>query len=791
MNDDPQTVATVASQPDVVTILHLSDLHFRAGMDPDFQARLDAFRICAAELKPSPDIVVCTGDLVDNPLGWDDEAYADAAKAAVKWLEETCRSFGFEAKDRLVVVPGNHDYRKSGVADARNGWGMMCWTAVKEALGLKKSADSGTAQKSQPIATDKALFENHFKPYFRPLMFPDFKVCVLPLDTNQGEHLLDLAGGEISMEEMNRFSRMIAEFEKGGDYSACHKIVAMHHHPMPIPRSETDAQVDLEPTLMLKNAGVLMKQLIQNRMDIILHGHKHHPGYSTASFEVDRSLSHPIHVLAAGTVAKTDAGYFSFNVLRLRRNGKSECLRFSRSTSAASFDPARPLVFPLGPREDVRRDRFQRLLRRHNPLMLCEEFRARIIINEHGDRVLRIELGGLRPLRGLIDTYSLAQHDPWAVITKTAVRNVGQYHHVVDIEQADSSRHRLCFRPPLSAENKNSPWILLESSAASMYAVTEEACRLKKMDGSNREEFEFGSATVATNRLEIEIEFPPGLRIEGAYAEALDENGNKDEEEEVEIQPYFSFDKERNTARICINHPLPRHKYSITWRVPPVDAALKDEAVATCRAIDKALLDPAAASRLDPLLNDLQARISSDSDFGSASAGDCEINLLAFDKADGSVRCIAGTQPAADPIRTHRWKLGPTLKQGLEGRCYSSRRTYFGNSAWAHWTSFHQPPYATSNEAMVSCWPFFYPKDKAHRVVFILRIATANVASNLVRLASEDSTGERDDFARRFLGNELYFAIGQALGLSRHVLEKSWKDMAFSQGALDTPRNGG
>lgn len=98
-----------ASEP--VRILHLSDIHFRASKtwdaDPVLRA-LTGFIGQEVEQGLMPDLVAMTGDLAFS-------GKADEYELAIAWLEDLWPKFGDLPRDRLLLVPGNHDVDRSKV----------------------------------------------------------------------------------------------------------------------------------------------------------------------------------------------------------------------------------------------------------------------------------------------------------------------------------------------------------------------------------------------------------------------------------------------------------------------------------------------------------------------------------------------------------------------------------------------------------------------------------------------------------------------------------------------------
>lgn len=88
-----------------IRLLHLSDTHFRAGRAWDADPVLRALaRFIADEVKAGllPDVVALTGDLAFSGSA---EEYA----LACEWLDGLWTTLNGIPRDRLLLVPGNHD----------------------------------------------------------------------------------------------------------------------------------------------------------------------------------------------------------------------------------------------------------------------------------------------------------------------------------------------------------------------------------------------------------------------------------------------------------------------------------------------------------------------------------------------------------------------------------------------------------------------------------------------------------------------------------------------------------
>lgn len=105
-------VLTGAEEPDrsnavSVSILHLSDFHLRASRKQEWQPRLRGLLSALADV--SPDLIVVTGDIAYS-------GQADEYDLAYDWfIKQLLPALGLD-RDRLFLVPGNHDVNRSLVS---------------------------------------------------------------------------------------------------------------------------------------------------------------------------------------------------------------------------------------------------------------------------------------------------------------------------------------------------------------------------------------------------------------------------------------------------------------------------------------------------------------------------------------------------------------------------------------------------------------------------------------------------------------------------------------------------
>ncbi|MGC2322691.1 MAG: metallophosphoesterase, partial [Terriglobales bacterium] len=255
-------------------IAHISDVHFER-LDRDVSDRLaGALRLV------SPNLLIFTGDLVDN--FW-------KIKQAKEWLLQLCTGCQLDPERQLVVIPGNHDYRLYGNFGFRPATGHC--------------------------------FRKHFAEWNRNrvILYREYGICIIRVDSNP--IIFGFARGVVSQWQLRRIR---AELEALRDedrrfVAAATKIALVHHHPLPVPHEGQDT------FLMLEKAQNLIQFLAEQRVDCILHGHKHRAPHSLLSLGTCISSDRVVQVIGAGTAVaggtdRESRGH-NFNVITVEDTG--------------------------------------------------------------------------------------------------------------------------------------------------------------------------------------------------------------------------------------------------------------------------------------------------------------------------------------------------------------------------------------------------------------------------------------------------------------------------------------
>lgn len=330
----------ISSHPDRVRILHLSDLHFTpetsttGGDKASFLRQLeDVLNHLGSEPEGRIDLMAVTGDLSDfSKLRKREDQHKDTLEKAKSYLHELVTSiWPDDGGKRLLVIPGNHDYRWFG------------------------NTGSKEAEKN---------FKNIFVHEFQHTIyrFQNFvEVAFGCFDSNHEHHKgLDFARGLLRPDDVSDFSRQYNTYRAAEHRYHSIRVALIHHHPLPVTASEPpEARGVFEKMrsffqsapelLLLRNSGTVLWKLLQEDFRLVLHGHLHGSGYWRAMTTLKDGSEKWIEVISANSAHKSDEP--SFNIVDIHRDGFIETVTFPWSRTGIR---SRNFVLGSAPYNDVR-----------------------------------------------------------------------------------------------------------------------------------------------------------------------------------------------------------------------------------------------------------------------------------------------------------------------------------------------------------------------------------------------------------------------------------------------------
>jgi hypothetical protein len=315
------------------TILQISDLH----RDPHNPIRNDALLTSLENDRqrynrddppiPSPDIIVVSGDVIQGaPPGTDrfEEILAAQHEEALQFLSALADRFVGGRRDRVVIVPGNHDVsachamqsfkaidiapdrRKDLVSLLFNADSPMRWSWPD--FGLFEIADAARYdERMAPFAAFYRKFysgSRHFdldpSKQFDIFDFPEFDLTIVGFSSCHTNDILNKQGsihpGCIGT---------AASILRGPEFAGRLRLAVWHHNTEGLPM-QTDYM----------NAGVL-QNLIDCGFSLGLHGHQHKPQFLDTRFRYGSDVR--ITVISAGTLCGSSSYRFgrAYNVIEL------------------------------------------------------------------------------------------------------------------------------------------------------------------------------------------------------------------------------------------------------------------------------------------------------------------------------------------------------------------------------------------------------------------------------------------------------------------------------------------
>jgi predicted MPP superfamily phosphohydrolase len=446
----------------VLSILQLTDLHLApgdfTGQNPRIEMldkRLSAW--CETTEDGLVDVIAVTGDIIDNSLVDDDDAACATLGEAGAWLrgfaDKKCRS----KTNGLIVVPGNHDLRLSGIF---NG---------------------GIERNSHPFWKEFSNETSHLL-----ASTPGFVVQILAINSVVPHSTVDLATGYVAPEQL---ANLPAARRGAGD--ELFRVALMHHNPLPVIKDEVEHKLSLlekllkqrlvgAPELMLlRNSGQTLSRLLEQDIQLILHGHFHKPSYWRVANSSSDVGMRDLEVISSGaSCVPAAARPTEFNHVMIMREGflKAQSISIRDDGAITATD------FPTQPYEAIR-GRRAKMLRG-----VCKEKIHTYIINWTIDMVsgisqAEVHCKGISPGGDIpMKTLRLFGYGTALGFRRIAVTNAtAGYEVVVDIEQSPQNspsknefRYSLSFTPAIEPGNACDVSLMIEAQGTFFLSLLDQ-----------------------------------------------------------------------------------------------------------------------------------------------------------------------------------------------------------------------------------------------------------------------------------------------------------------------------
>lgn len=263
-------------------LLQLSDLHFGTEEAATNQVYLLNHLDRVVE---EVGRVLITGDLMDIPNP-DNLRQVDAFVSRI----------ASRSKDKPIVIPGNHDERKT--------WGSL-WQSLKQVVQLDHQA----------VAVDHGL----------RCVFLGFDST---LDSN-------LAEGFVSEEQTRRVAAQLElEISRSPEVKDYLQVALVHHHPLPLEEAKDEGfrehfeEYWKEKVLGMRDGERFLKWCAKREARLVLHGHKHRPRRRDAWMSIGPSELRKVMVVGCGTSLGVRGRPLGYNLITWDVTGKAWSVEF-------------------------------------------------------------------------------------------------------------------------------------------------------------------------------------------------------------------------------------------------------------------------------------------------------------------------------------------------------------------------------------------------------------------------------------------------------------------------------
>lgn len=505
-----------------VRIAHLSDIHLERA-DGNVADRLEA-----ALVNVKPDILAITGDIVDH--FW-------RLQKGKEWLLNLCSSLKIDAEKRMLIVPGNHDYRAFGNFGFRPITGLFF----------------------------KRLFKNWSER--RIVLFPDFRLTFFRIDSNP--IIRGFARGSVSAHQIACLKQEVASLKREDREFVHHstKVALIHHHPLPVPREGSDF------FLILDKVQNVLQFLGEQNIDCVLHGHKHRAPHSLLSLGTCGGRTRIIQVVAAGTaVAEStdrEARGHNFNLVTVEDSG----LIYTRQFFAQPGNDFEELDDTPFVSEIFDSASYRAAAKRGYKY---EDVHWECQIDVEADTFNMLTYRGLRRLGSgpLAETDSRTYScdtghvsAPQLVESKTStgvsLKVIKQEPRRVDFD--------INFNPPLTSTAEPMDFSFQQYDFNTL-AVDRESFRRKFPTRTDETESEEKVLTEVTGSFSWTLAFPFGFELQRPPRfEVFDEDDRRHDWLTTVLQRSFTFSENLNVAFVNIQSPPSGYRYRISWDLPPAE----------------------------------------------------------------------------------------------------------------------------------------------------------------------------------------------------------------------------
>jgi len=168
-------------------------------------------------------------------------------------------------------------------------------------------------------------------------IFAEFSVAIFPFNSNARDKKVFFAQGHIENPEkvFAKYKQAMVKIarENNISFDSCVKIAGLHHHLLPLPGTEKDKKA--EPGMILHNAYEFIDAAQKNKVDLIIHGHKHVSGL--VEYKSHRRDGYTQYISSCASSSKRDAPIKEIKTIEISQFGGITIESYSANENEITF----------------------------------------------------------------------------------------------------------------------------------------------------------------------------------------------------------------------------------------------------------------------------------------------------------------------------------------------------------------------------------------------------------------------------------------------------------------------
>ena len=692
-------------------ILHISDLHFghhNEALVTNVKNRIQGLKA---------DVILATGDFAHHPQ----ENLLKSALAHLEELAQSCSAPSNGANQpRLIAVPGNHDC------------GVFGTFPVAGALGTYKKVFG-------KVATD--------------FFFPREKVWIYGFNSARFGRPGIASNGAIDSNDIVRFQQAYDALRQqhGARFEFSYKIVALHHHPLPLRYSQKRAR-----WLALMNAGEFLEEMLKHDIDLIVHGHEHIHAKADFGKRVE-ATDKGLVVVSVGTAYDRDPGddHNRFNIIDIHPEGRVTVDAFEATGAVFGLESVEQIVvrsiaaakeWTFRAAVEEKKYRYDRLVvttevKEDGDVLRSALFEGLALSSEDIERASEHRIT-LPPTSGYIDCGLTKAFE----IDDHSVKRAIQAECVSPMPKANNAELRITYGAKLQKGNKLS--LVCQWWAVNAMAMTKGQYRRKYPKNAFFEYTHF-PVTDAVEEMVCTVTFPPNFKpdaIPTPYVAGIGETG-RDDAQQRSLRGSLVYVPETRTAVLRVRQPLIGYTYGIGWIVPddkhkPVDDPKTESIVKKLLKFRETKDTPTQTRLVDSVLVPLAKIIR---DLCENYASDLDAVLMVFDREKRQMVAVGGVRLHGDVAAWNDYgDVAFEYGEGLVGRAFKVKeiRVYRDTEEPRDVPNYYRQVEGGRRYSVLVSLPVHPPTDEQN-VYAVLNCGSSELTHPLGKLGGSDGIVSR------------------------------------------------